>query len=81
MCSDSRSSADPADLTAGMGQYDQNHPYPSARLAYCNRMIDQVLQDQPQLQAYFNHFSSQIESGLNDILSANSSMMQTIQGL
>ena len=30
-----------------------------ARLAYCNRMIDQVLQDQPQLQAYFNHFSSQ----------------------
>ena len=29
MCSDSRSSADPADLTAGMGQYDQNHPYPS----------------------------------------------------
>ncbi|MBN2948598.1 MAG: AI-2E family transporter [Blautia sp.] len=52
-----------------------------ARLAYCNRMIDQVLQDQPQLQAYFNHFSSQIESGLNDILSANSSMMQTIQGI
>lgn len=44
-------------------------------------MIDQVLQDQPQLQAYFNHFSSQIESGLNDILSANSSMMQTIQGI
>ena len=52
-----------------------------SRLAYCNRMIDQVLQDQPQLQAYFNHFASQIESGLNDILNANSSMMQTIQGI
>lgn len=33
------------------------------------------------MQYYFNHFSSQIESGLNDILSANSSMMQTIQGI
>ena len=50
-----------------------------ARLAYCNRLIDKVLQDQPELQSYFNHFSSQIESSLNDILSANSSMMQTIQ--
>lgn len=52
-----------------------------ARLAYCNRLIDKVLQDQPELQSYFNHFSSQIESSLNDILSANSSMMQTIQGI
>ena len=52
-----------------------------ARLSYCNRMIDKVLQDQPELQSYFNHFASQIESGLNDILSANSSMMQTIQGI
>ena len=52
-----------------------------ARLSYCNRMIDKVLQDQPELQSYFNHFSSQIESGLNDILNANSSMMQTIQGI
>ena len=52
-----------------------------ARLAYCNRMIDQILQDQPQIRAYFNHFASQIESGLNDVLNANSSMMQTIQGI
>ena len=52
-----------------------------ARLSYANRMIDQLLNDQPELQYYFNHFSSQIESGLNDILSANSSMMQTIQGI
>ena len=52
-----------------------------ARLAYCNRLIDKILQDQPELQSYFNHFSSQIESSLNDILSANSSMMQTIQGI
>lgn len=52
-----------------------------ARLAYCNRLIDKVLQDQPELQSYFNHFASQIETGLNDILSANSSMMQTIQGI
>ena len=52
-----------------------------ARLAYCNRLIDKVLQDQPELQSYFNHFSSQIESSLNDILNANSSMMQTIQGI
>lgn len=52
-----------------------------ARLSYCNSMIDKVLQDQPELQSYFNHFSSQIESGLNDVLSANSSMMQTIQGI
>lgn len=52
-----------------------------ARLSYANRMIDQLLKDQPELQYYFNHFSSQIESGLNDILSANSSMMQTIQGI
>ena len=51
------------------------------RLAYCNRMIDQILQDQPQIRAYFNHFASQIESGLNDVLNANSSMMQTIQGI
>ena len=52
-----------------------------ARLSYANRMIDQLLKDQPELQYYFNHFSSQMESGLNDILSANSSMMQTIQGI
>ena len=52
-----------------------------ARLAYCNRLIDKILQDQPELQSYFNHFSSQIESSLNDILSANYSMMQTIQGI
>ena len=52
-----------------------------ARLAYCNRLIDKILQDQPELQSYFNHFSSHIESSLNDILSANSSMMQTIQGI
>ena len=52
-----------------------------SRLAYCNRMIDKLLADQPELQTYFNHFSSQIESGLNDILNANSSMMQTIQGI
>ncbi len=52
-----------------------------ARVSYANRMIDQLLKDQPELQYYFNHFSSQIESGLNDILSANSSMMQTIQGI
>ena len=52
-----------------------------ARLSYANRMIDQLLKDQPELQKFFNHFSSQIESGLNDILSANSSMMQTIQGI
>lgn len=52
-----------------------------ARVSYANRMIDQLLKDQPELQNYFNHFSSQIESGLNDILSANSSMMQTIQGI
>lgn len=44
-------------------------------------MIDQILEDQPQIQAYFNHFASQIESGLNDALNANSSMMQTIQGI
>lgn len=52
-----------------------------ARLAYCNRMIDQLLKDQPELQTYFNHFSSQVENGLNDILKANSSMMTTIQGI
>ena len=52
-----------------------------ARVSYANRMIDQLLKDQPELQNYFNHFSSQMESGLNDILSANSSMMQTIQGI
>ena len=52
-----------------------------SRLAYCNSMIDKLLADQPELQTYFNHFSSQIESGLNDILNANSSMMQTIQGI
>ena len=43
-----------------------------ARVSYANRMIDQLLKDQPELQNYFNHFSSQMESGLNDILSANS---------
>ena len=52
-----------------------------ARLAYCNRMIDQLLKDQPELQTYFNHFSSQVENGLNDVLKANSSMMTTIQGI
>ena len=52
-----------------------------ARLAYCNRMIDKLLRDQPELQTYFNHFSSQVENGLNDVLKANSSMMTTIQGI
>ena len=52
-----------------------------ARLKYCNNVIDQLLKNQPELQSYFNHFSSQIESGLNDILNANSSVMQTIQGI
>ena len=44
-------------------------------------MIDQLLKDQPELQTYFNHFSSQVENGLNDVLKANSSMMTTIQGI
>ena len=75
------SSADSADSSAGMGQHSEDH-YVSfrRRLAYCNRMIDQLLKDQPELQTYFNHFSSQIESGLNDILSANSSMMTDDSG-
>ena len=44
-------------------------------------MIDKLLRDQPELQTYFNHFSSQVENGLNDVLKANSSMMTTIQGI
>lgn len=52
-----------------------------ARLRYCNNAIDQLLKDQPELQSYFNEFSTQIENGLNDLLSANSSMMTTIQGI
>ena len=44
-----------------------------ARLAYCNRMIDQILEDQPQIQAYFNHFASQIESGDRKSTRLNSS--------
>lgn len=52
-----------------------------ARLADANNMIDQILADQPELRSYFNHFSTQIESGLNDILSMNSSMMQSITGI
>lgn len=52
-----------------------------ARLADANNMIDQILADQPELRSYFNHFSTQIENGLNDILSMNSSMMQSITGI
>lgn len=52
-----------------------------ARLADVNNMIDQILADQPELQSYFNHFATQIESGLNDMLNMNSSMMQSITGI
>lgn len=52
-----------------------------ARLADANNMIDRILEDQPELQSFFNHFSTQIENGLNDILNMNSSMMQSITGI
>lgn len=52
-----------------------------ARLADANTIINKILDDQPELQSYFNHFAVQIESGLNDILSMNSKMMQSITGI
>lgn len=81
-CCDDRSLIDSSDSACRYGTVRSRlSVFFRLRLAYCNRMIDQILQDQPQIRAYFNHFASQIESGLNDVLNANSSMMQTIQGI